>query len=183
MKRFTQNRIEILRCLTEGNPDCGLPPYSVSSIHYMLYGLDFETPKTQRTKVYRSQCGQIRRTLNDLANDGLVIMGREKMTEANGLPYWENVYQITAMAEQNHFEKELRDIDRTISNAYTGIGALFGVKSDGEGLTATEIAELTHRVKGIIQKTHPDKGGNECQFMKMKGSLDMLRKMPVKLNG
>lgn len=183
MKRLTQNRIKIMQCLTEGHYDCGLPPYSVASVHYMLHGIDFKTPKPQRTKVYKSQCGQIRRTLNDLANDGLVIMGREKMNEANGLPYWENVYQIAAMAEQNHFDKELHDIDRTISNAYAGLGALFGVKSDGEGLTAIEITELTKRVKGVIQKTHPDKGGNECQFKKMKGSLDMLRKMPIKLDG
>jgi hypothetical protein len=186
MKRLTKNRIDILYHLTVGHPDCGLPPYSVSSVHYMIQGHSRYDIKDleQRRRIYNSQLGQVRRTLNDLASDGLLIMGRELNPDGvdSRLPYWETVYQIAAMAEQNHFEKELSDIERKISSAYNGFGTLFGGKPDGKGLTAKENAELTKRVKGIIQKSHPDKGGNVYRFKAMKTCLDMLRKMPVMAN-
>lgn len=151
MKRLTKNRIEIMQALTEEHHDCGLAPYSVSSIHYMLYGIDLDTPRPQRDKIEKTRHNQIRRTLNDLANEGLVIMGRELHEGYNGsLPYWGKVYQIAAMAEHNHFEQDLHDIERTISRAYNGFGALFGGKPDGKGLNADEIAGLTKRVKGVI---------------------------------
>ena len=181
MKRITKNRIEIMQHLTQGHPDCGLPPYSVSSIHYMIYGLDWTDQATNTTEAtQRAQRGGIRRTLSDLLKDGLVTVSRELCTDREGLPYWENVYQITAMLKQNEFDRELDSIEGTISRAYNGFGTLFGGKPDGEGLPADEIATLTKRVKSIIQQSHPDKGGNVQHFKTMKQCLDRLRKMPVK---
>jgi hypothetical protein len=175
MKRLTKNRIKIMQCLTEGNDDCGLAPYSASSIHYMLYGFEFMKDKARE----KTQMNQIRRTLNELVADGIAIMSRRLYTEGKGLPYWENLYQIADMAEANHFECELRDIERKISraNGYQ----FFGAKFDGDGLTESDKKELTAKVKRLIQKTHPDKvSGKEHHFKKMKKCLDILREMPTK---
>ena len=180
---LTDFRIEVLCQLTMGRPDCGQPPYSVSSVHYMMHGIDAWDikDKAQRKAKEKTQQNQIRRTLNELANEGLLIMSRELQAanEHGQLNYWELQYQVALMAEQNHFEKELSDIERKISSAYNGFGTIFGGKPDGKGLTAVEIASLTKRIKSVIQKSHPDKGGNVYRFKTMKKLLDMLRKMPV----
>lgn len=177
MKRLTQNRIEILRCLTEGDPDCGLAPYSVSSVHYMIYGFELHEDKVLR----KSRENQIRRTLNELVCDGLVIMSRSKNEGSNTrLPFWENEYQIAAMADANHYERELREIERKISHAYNGFGGIFFGKPDGEGLTEMDKNALILKVKSIIQKSHPDKpNGDAVRFKRMKKLLEMLRNMPV----
>lgn len=166
MKRLTENRIKIMQCLTEGHDDCGLAPYSASSIHYMLYGLEFMKDKARE----KTQINQIRRTLNELVADGIAIMSRRLYTEGKGLPYWDNLYQIADMAEANHFECELRDIERKTSRA-----------NGYHGLSESDKKELTAKVKRLIQKTHPDKvSGKEHHFRKMKKCLDMLREMPTK---
>ena len=178
MKRLTKNRIEILRCLTEGHPDCGLAPYSVSSVHYIIYGFDLKEDKSLR----KSRENQIRRTLNELVCEGLVIMSRNKNEGSNTkLPFWENEYQIAAMAEANHYERELAEIERKISRAYKGLGGIFFGKPDGEGLAEIDKKELILKVKSIIQKYHPDKpNGDVMRFKRMKELLGMLRNMPLK---
>lgn len=173
-----------MRCLTEGHFDCGLPPYSVSSIHYMLYFWDEETGKVASISKARkkTQMNQIRRTLNELVVDGIVIMSRELQRDRGDvLPFWENQYQIAAMAEVNYLERELSEIERKISRAYNGFGTLFGGKPDGNGMTEHEKKELTKKIKSIMQRVHPDKvSGKEHQFITMKKCLDTLRAMKTK---
>jgi hypothetical protein len=182
MKRLTKNRIDILRCLTEGHHDCGLPPYTVSDIHYMLYSFDengqYLLSKTDKTRE-KTQKNQIRRTLEEFAMEGIVVMSRELNDIHNDLlPYWEKKYQIAAMVEANFLEQEIKDIESKVSRA-NGI-EIFGAVFDAGKLTESEMNDLTIRVKRMIQKTHPDKGGKAEHFHTMKKCLDMLRKMPVK---
>lgn len=179
MKRLTKNRITIMHCLTSGDSDCGLAPYSVSSVHFMIYGIDFGKDTKARD---RTQRNQIRRTLNELVADGLVVMSRNKREgDSERLPFWENEYQIAAMVDANYFNKEMDEIERKIAFAHNGFGAIFGLTPNGDGLSKKENKELTARVKAIIQKTHPDKPtGDVAKFKVMKKSLDMLRSMPVK---
>jgi hypothetical protein len=126
---------------------------------------------------------QIRRTLNQLVEEGIAVMSRRLSKDFNDrLPYWENLYQIADMVEENFFKSELYTIERKISSAYNGFGTLFGGEPDGDGLTAQEKAEMTRRIKSIIQKVHPDKpNGNSEYFIRMKSSLDKLKKMKTKL--
>ena len=187
MKRLTKNRIDILRCLTTGHHDCGLPPYSVSTIHYMLYFYEFDENGVGKfanvsKERKKTQMNQIRRTLEEMAMEGIVVISRRKNWDTGtALPFWEKEYQISEMVEVNYFDAELQSIERKISNAYNGFGTLFGGKPDGEGLSQEEKDRLTKKVKSLIQKTHPDKViGKEHIFRSMKKCLDMLREMPVK---
>ena len=65
--KLTKNRIDIMRHLTQGHFDCGDAPFAVSSIHYMIYGFDSDLAKE------KMRCNQIRRTLNDFLDNGIVV--------------------------------------------------------------------------------------------------------------
>ena len=174
-----------MRCLTEGHYDCGLPPYSVSDIHYMLYFYEFDSDGVGKMadiskERKKTQCNQIRRTLEELAMEGVVVMSRElNDIHSDLLPYWEKKYQIAEMVEANYLEQEIKDIEFRISRI-NGV-QMFGSVFDARGLTEADKKELTTKVKRLIQKTHPDKvSGKDHHFRAMKKCLDTLRETPVK---
>ncbi|MGB4497705.1 MAG: hypothetical protein WBI40_03315 [Methylococcaceae bacterium] len=185
MKRLTKNRIDIMRCLSGEHYDCGLPPFSVGTIHYMLYFYEYDSDgnghmaniSKERRK---TQHNQIRRTLEELAMEGVVVMSRElNDVHRDLLPYWEKKYQIAEMVEANYLEQEIKDIEFRISRI-NGV-QMFGAVFDARGLTKSDKKELTAKVKRLIQRTHPDKiSGKEHHFIKMKKYLDVLRETPTK---
>jgi len=174
MQRNTRNRQLILRLLgewTDGSP----PPHSASTLLYCLEnmvehqweGYDIPNAVPRKEQVYR--------TLRDLVKAGLVTITKEKQDPlSNGLPFWENQYQLVGEVDKNAIMKDCQDLHRKVSRAKHGFN-LFGAVMD-RGLPADEVKPLLAQVKALMQKTHPDKfKGLEVEFKLMQEAAKWIK--------
>lgn len=155
----------------DGSP----PPHSASSLIYCLENMvsyhweGYDVPKTMPRKE------QIYRTLRDLVKAGLVIVTQEKSEPMdNGLPYWENHYQLVGDIDINVIMKACQNLHNKVKRAKFGCN-LFGAVFD-QGLPADEVKPLLLEVKALMQKTHPDKvQGLEEEFKLMQECAKWIR--------
>jgi len=171
MLKQTRNRQAILKCLTEPDADCGLPPFSASDVYDMLeHGFKWYGANKPVS------ISQINRTLRDLLKAG-VIVKETRIDEplGNGLPSRVNYYQLAADVDRN---KLLSEINRVLGTAGNVHGTFF-IYTDhffDKPFNAKEKAAVIADIKGLMQRTHPDKVvGFEDEFMDLNKALDYCR--------
>lgn len=168
----TQNRKIIIKCLTEPNEDCGgCPPYSASSIYYMLehgyrwYGA--EKPVS---------ISQINRTLRDLYAVGLIVYEmRLDDPIGDGLPQRVKYWQMTEAVDKNKLIHNVNEVCRLAGKAH---GTFFLTKDRyfDKPMDADQKDAVIKDLKALMQKTHPDKvDGFDIQFKRLQESLAYVR--------
>ena len=167
---MTFNRRLVLAALGDEWSDCGgVPPYSASSVHYVLesmlgakgFGIYSEMQKVPGI-------AQIHKTLNDLWHSGHIV-GTRTLQEpyGDGLPCRVIAYQLSTEVYKNWLTAECKAVHRKTKKAKFG-WSLFGGEPFGFGLPVDEVHALIVQVKGLMQRTHPDKApGFEAQFKLM----------------
>lgn len=171
--KLTANRKLILQVLAYFD-QYDKPPYSASSVRYTL-----ETAFEYKWKGYEMKTLpsliQIHRTLKDLWHGGTIVGTRVKDDGFNGsLPCWVVRYQLSADVHKNWIVSECADICGKVSKAKYGFNMFGGVFD--MGLPASDVKQLTTRVKSLMQKTHPDKAiGFELEFKQLKDALDLIK--------
>ncbi|MBL1265721.1 hypothetical protein [Candidatus Methylomicrobium oryzae] len=169
----TRNRQVIIKCLTEPNEDCGgAPPYSASSIQYMLehnhnwYG----APRPV-------SISQINRTLRDLHAAGLIVF-EYRLDEPygqQGLPQKVKYWQMADGRERNQLIAEVNAVCRIAEKAH-GTFFLFKDRFFEEPMDELQKAAVIKDLKALMQKTHPDKmDGFEDQFKQLQAALVYVR--------
>jgi hypothetical protein len=167
----TRNRQVIIKCLTEPNEDCGgAPPYSASSIEYMLQ---------QNPEWYGAprpvSISQINRTLRDLHAAGLIIF-EYRLAEPwgqNGLPQNVKYWQMAAGVERNRLIAEVNAVCRTAGKAH---GVLFFGGLIEEPFDDAQKTAVIKDLKALMQKSHPDKvDGFLDQFKQLQEALVYVR--------
>jgi len=115
MIKQTKNRTVILKCLTEPNIDCGgIPPYSASSIRYMLED-NFE----YYGAVNPVSISQINRTLRDLHAAGLITKdSRIDAPNGDGLPCRVKYWQLSGEIDRNKLLLEIRNALQTAGKCH-----------------------------------------------------------------
>jgi len=174
--KMTFNRKLMLAVIAD-EIDCCPPPHTASSIrhalesaiNYKFEGWPYDAMTTLPTK------RQIYRTLKELWVGGLIVGWRIKSDGYNGtLPFWEVEYQLAGDIHKNSLVNECNAVFNKVNKAKHGAN-FFGSVFD-MGLPAQEVAILKHKVKSLVQRTHPDKAaGFENQFMQMKTCSDWIR--------
>jgi hypothetical protein len=174
--KMSFNRKLMLAVLGDEIEGC-LPPHSVDAIYYALetaitykfVGWPYDAMDTLPSK------RQIYRTLAELWGGGFIVGWRKKNNDSSrSLPYWETHYQLSCDVYRNTLMNDCKLLFNKVSKAKFGIN-LFGAVMD-MGLPACEVAILKHKVKSLMQKTHPDKAsGFEEQFMQMKTCSDLIK--------
>ena len=169
MIKQTKNRTVILKCLTEPNIDCGdVPLYCASSICYML-----ETDFEYYGAVKPVSISQINRTLRDLYAAGLITKERrlEEPDTRDGLPRWVNYWQLSGEIDRNKLLLEIRNALQTAGKCH----GTFLMTTDQyfcEPFKPDEKAAIITEIKGLMQKTHPDKtAGYESEFNELSQAL------------
>jgi hypothetical protein len=167
----TRNRQVIIKCLSEPNADCGgAPPYSASSIRYML---------EQAPEWYGAprpvSISQINRTLMDLYVAGLIIF-EYRLDEPygkQGLPQRVKYWQMAADVERNQLIAEVNAVCRTAQRAH---GVLFFGGLIEKPFDETQKTAIIKDLKALMQKTHPDKvDGFLNQFKQLQAALVYVR--------
>ncbi|MGZ8190052.1 MAG: hypothetical protein ACXWTS_02350 [Methylococcaceae bacterium] len=166
--KMTFNRQLILSVLSE-NIDGSPPPHSAGTIGYSLenaFNCTWNVEPYASMKTLPNK-RQIHRTLKELWQGGFIVGSRVKIEGYNGqLPYWEIEYQLSNEVYKNTLIAECNAIYRKVDKAKNG-SRFFSSVFD-MGLPASEVKPLMLRVKGLMQKTHPDKAnGYEDQFKQM----------------
>jgi hypothetical protein len=167
----TRNRQVIIKCLTEPNEDCGgAPPYSASSIEYML---------EQNPEWYGAprpvSISQINRTLRDLHAAGLIIFEYrlDDPYGQNGLPQKVKYWQMADGLERNKLIAEVNAVCRTAKKAH---GVLFFGGLIEEPFDEAQKIAVIKDLKALMQKTHPDKvEGFLDQFKQLQEALVYVR--------
>jgi hypothetical protein len=169
MLKQTRNRKAILKCLSEPDADCGLPPFSASDVHYLLehgfvwYGL------TKPVSI-----SQINRTLRDLLKAGVIVKETrlDEPRDTGLLASRVNYYQLADAVDRNAL---LREIDQVLRTAGTVHGTfLFG--TDHYFREPFDPAPVIADIKGLMQRTHPDKvAGYEAEFDQLNKALKYCR--------
>jgi len=170
LKYFTKNRQIIIRLLSETeDTGCGLPPYSASSLLYMMehgyewYGLD-KVPSIS----------QIHRTLRDLVKQGLIVGEKCKETRYNQLPIWVTRYQLVEHVERNQLLAAVETLCNRVTRAKQGVN-FFGKPID-YGALPDDVAIMKTQLKSLMQRTHPDKAdGYSQEFKRLKDCMNMVR--------
>lgn len=159
-----------MKCLSEPNPDCGgNPPYSASSIHFMLNHTPdwYGAPKPV-------SISQIHRTLRDMYAAGLVAFEYRIDDGFNGnLPQRVKYWQLADAVDRNKLINE-------VNGACRRAGRVHGVKMFGslmfEPVGEAEKKQVVKDLKALMQKTHPDKvDGFTDQFNQLRESLNYVR--------
>ena len=166
----TKNRLTILKCLTEQNDDCGgAPPFSASSIHYMLES-NFEWYGALKPV----SISQIHRTLRDLYNSGVITFEtRIDEDTQNAIPQRVKYWQLTDAVDRNKLIGEVNDACKLAGKAH---GVMFFGSLVYPPLTDQQKSDITKELKSLMQKTHPDKTpGYEEQFKQLQESLKYIR--------
>lgn len=168
--RLTNNRKLIIKCLTELNSDCGgSPPYSASSIHYML---------TESYEWYGASkpvsISQINRTLRDLHDAGLVVFEyRIDPPLYKCLPQRVKYWQMADAVERNKLINEVVDVCTRASKVH---GETMFDAVIYNPVSQDEKEAVIKDLKGLMQRTHPDKvDGFSDQFKQLKEWLDFVR--------
>ena len=169
-----------MRLLSEIYEDCGLPPYSASSLHYMIeaiancgddeYKADYGISKAQSMR-------QIHRTLNDLEKAGLLAVSKhlEASYNQHQLPRWIKRYQPIAHKERNQLLADVKEICRKVTRAKYGV-SFFGSPAFDYGALPDDVAIMKTTVKSLMQKTHPDKAdGYTDLFKELKHCMTLIR--------
>jgi hypothetical protein len=171
--KMTTNRNLTLLALAETGDD--LPPYSASSIAYMLkLAFNYKWPRYEALKSIPNK-QQIHRTLRDLWHDGLIVGTRFKDEPyGGGLPCWIIRYQLSSEVEYNFMVTTCNALHRKIDRAKHGFN-FFGSVMD-MGLPPDEVVALSIEVKRLLQRTHPDKvQGFDDQFKQMIQCRDWIK--------
>jgi len=171
--KMTTNRKLTLLALQDTTD--GTPPNSAYTIGYILGSafsykwIGYEEMKSVPNKQ------QIHRTLRDLWRDGLIVGSRVKEEGYNGkLPHWVIRYQLSSEVELNYLVSTCDALHRKVRIAKHGVN-FFGTLMD-MGLPPDEVVTLSHEVKRLIQKTHPDKvSGLDAQFKQMIECRDWIK--------
>ena len=144
--KLTKNRKLILDVLDSYIADAwGAPPHSADTV---MYELDRRGIKYHKNAIYR--------TLKDLLDAGLIVTEKRLQDPiSNGLPYWQNYYQLATSQETNAIVMEVENIHKKLDKAVHGL-KFFGAVMD-LGLPPDEVIELKARVKVLMQRIHPDK--------------------------
>lgn len=169
--KHTRNRQVIIKCLTEPNEDCGgAPPYSASSIQYML---------EQNPEWYGAprpvSISQINRTLRDLHAAGLIIFEYrlDDPYGQKGLPQKVKYWQMVEGVERNRLITEVNAVCRTAQKAH---GVLFFGGLLEKPFDDIQKDAVIKDLKALMQKTHPDKvDGFLDQFKQLQESLVYIR--------
>jgi len=164
--RMTNNRKLILQALQDGD-GYDLPPFSVSSVRYTLENAFNFKWQGYDMKTIPSVI-QIHRTMRDLFHGGLVVGTRFKCPPlSEGLAFWEVRYQLSSEVEKNFIISECQTLHRKVNKAVNGINFFGGIFD--KGLPAEEVEPLKHKVRAMMQRTHPDKSPDYLeQFHLMK---------------
>ena len=168
--RLTFNKRLILDALTVDMDSP--PPHSANSIFYILEtAYDLQWSGIYEGMKTKPSVNQIRRTLRALASEGLIVCNRTKQecwdSGSYKLPYWELEWQLSGDVYRNALITECQTVFKTVDKAKHG-SVFFGGVFD-MGLPENEVKPLMLRVKGLMQKTHPDKAaGYEFEFKQMK---------------
>jgi hypothetical protein len=91
------------------------------------------------------------------------------------LPYWELEWQLSTDVYRNALITECQMIYTKVDKAKHGVNIFGGVFD--MGLPANEVKPLMNRVKALMQKTHPDKAGDDYVelFKQMKQCSDWIK--------
>jgi hypothetical protein len=167
----TRNRQVIIKCLTEPNEDCGgAPPYSASSIEYMLQQAPewYGAPRSV-------SISQINRTLRDLHAAGLIVFEYrlDDPYGQNGLPQKVKYWQMADGLERNKLIGEVNEVCRTAEKAH---GVLFFGGLIEKPFDEAQKTAVIKDLKALMQKTHPDKvDGFLDQFKQLQAALVYVR--------
>lgn len=166
----SQNRLAIIKCLSEQNDDCGgAPPFSASSIHHMLE-YNFEWYGASKP----TSISQIHRTLRDLHTAGIIVFETRIDDDCNnGLPQRVKYWQLADAVDRNKLIDEVNTTCKLAGKSHGVLlfGALFEQPFD-----AKEKLEVAQNIKVLMQRTHPDKvSGYEEQFKQLQESLNYVR--------
>jgi hypothetical protein len=162
--RMTNNRKLILQALQDGD-GYDLPPYSASSVHYILENAYRFKWEGYEMKTLPSVI-QIHRTLRDLWHSGLIVGTRKKADwYDNALPCWIVEYQLSSEVERNHIISECTELHKKLNKAVNGIN-FFGAAFD-KGLPAEDVEPLKSKVRLMMQRTHPDKSPYYAEQFKL----------------
>jgi|GEM_PF-1106073 len=175
--RLTFNKRLILDALTVDidHP----PPHSANTVFYILQNaFDLKWTGIYEGMKTKPNVNQIRRTLRTLANEGLIVCNRTKQqwfdSSSCKLPYWELEWQLSTDVYRNALITECQAVYKKVDKAKHGFN-LFGGVFD-MGLPENEVKPLMLKVKGLMQKTHPDKAaGYEFEFKQMKQCSDWIK--------
>ena len=175
--RLTFNKRLILDALTMDMDSP--PPHSANAIFYILEtAFDLQWSGIYEGMKTKPSVNQIRRTLRALASEGLIVCNRTKQewfdSSSCKLPYWELEWQLSGDVYRNALITECQAVYKTVDKAKHGFN-MFGAVFD-MGLPAEEVKPLMLKVKGLMQKTHPDKAtGYEFEFKQMRQCSDWIK--------
>lgn len=171
--RMTKNRLLIMNALAETN-EYETPPYSASSVRYMLENAFNYQWQGYDMKTLPSII-QIHRTMRDLWRVGLVVGTRFKCPPlSDGLAFWEVRYQLSSDVERNHIISECNALHRAVNKAKNGFNMFGGIFD--KGLPPSEVKALSDKVRLMMQRTHPDKAtGFEYEFNMMRECHEMIK--------
>lgn len=144
--KLTKNRKLILGVLDSYIADAwGAPPHSADTVRFELDRMGI---RYHKNAIYR--------TLKDLLDAGLIV-AEKRLTDpiSDGLPYWQNYYQLTGSQDANAILLETETIHKKLDKAVHGVN-FFGAIID-LGLPPEEVVVLKARVKSLMQHVHPDK--------------------------
>ena len=175
IKHYTKNRQLIMRLLSEIWEDCGMPPYSADSLHYIMNTIVSYCPEYGLDKVPSKS--QIHRTLRDLVKAGLVAVSRHKEEPYGNqqLPRWIKRYQPVEHIERNQLIADVQTICRKVHRAKYG-SSFFGSPPFDYGASPEDVAQMKTTLKTLMQKTHPDKAeGYSDLFKELKDCMSVIR--------
>jgi hypothetical protein len=175
IKHYTKNRQLIMQLLSETWDDCGLPPYSADSLHYILDIVVHYCPEYGISKTPSKS--QIHRTLRDLVKAGLLAVSqhKEETHNSNKLPRWVRRYQPVAHIERNQLLADVSAICNKVRRAKYGI-SFFGSTPFDYGALPDEVAIMKTTLKSLMQKTHPDKAEGYTElFKQLKDCMSLIR--------
>ena len=176
--RLTFNKRLILDALTVDMDHP--PPHSANAIFYILEtAFDLQWSGIYEGMKTKPNVNQIRRTLRTLASEGVIVCNRTKQewfdNSSCKLPYWELEWQLSGDVYRNALIIECQAVYKTVDKAKHGFN-MFGAVFD-MGLPAEEVKPLLMQVKVLMQKTHPDKAGDDYVelFKQMKQCSDLIK--------
>jgi hypothetical protein len=175
--RLTFNKRLILEALTVDMDSP--PPHSANTVFYILQtAFELKWSGIYEGMKTLPKVNQIRRTLRSLANEGLIVCNRTKQQWFDSsiceLPYWELEWQLSNDVYRNALITECQTVFKKVDKAKNGFN-LFGGVFD-TGLPENEVKPLMLKVKGLMQKTHPDKAADyEHEFKQMKQCASWIR--------
>jgi hypothetical protein len=169
MLKQTKNRKAILKCLSEPDADCGLPPFSASDVHYLLeHGFKWYGAARPVS------ISQINRTLRDLLKAGVIVKETriDEPRDTGLLASKVNYYQLADSVDRNALLREIDQVLRTAGNVH----GTFLFSTDHFFREPFDPSPVIADIKSLMQKTHPDKvKGFEDEFNQLNKALKYCR--------